>query len=248
MEAKKDFQKLAEDIEVISAVIKKTSCDIAEISSMFLWIGAVLFARQVFMTALSFRKVTAENAVLYQLCANAVRGIGFLAEIAIFIVCFVKCWRRRNKSSINLMEMWGVILFVLLPFLEFSRYYINSRFSVWWNGLTDALIENHIVYSQDFVTYIMDARFLAECLEVLLILLGIFMVGAFANNRVLKRASLALMAVEVVLVVLAVLGPGFFENGLEAFVIISTLCETLGMLLCGILLKLDKRRVLNGIE
>lgn len=36
-----DYKKLAENVEVISAILKKTSCDISEISNMFLWLGGV---------------------------------------------------------------------------------------------------------------------------------------------------------------------------------------------------------------
>lgn len=206
----------------------------------FLWIGAIFLLREVLGII-----IPAATGAGIQSIYQMLWGISAALELTVFIVCFVKCSRRKNRSSINLMEMWGIILFILLPLLYVLRQYIGGGFERQLMELAGEAMANRIDLSADFVYYYFYTRLMIECVEVLIILLGIFVVGAFADNRALKLASFILMLAEGMLALAALQNPNSFIEWMGISTVMIVLCGTLGMLLCGIFLKAGRRRILR---
>lgn len=188
-----DYRKLAENMEVIMAVLKKTSCDIAELSNMFIWMGVIFLLKQAASIVLSSVYV---NTAPFPLAAGEygrirsvwfmVSAIFFLGEIIVFLFYFIKCRKKKNKSSIYLMKMWGILLFLLLPALAFLYQYIDRRISSGVRGAVDLLMLHHISFSADITYLLFYPQILAQCITALLILFGIYIVGAFSYNKRLK--------------------------------------------------------------
>lgn len=213
-----------------------------------MWIGAIFLLREVLGIIIPAATGAADDGAGIQSVYQMIWGISAALELAVFIVCFVKCSRRKNRSSINLMEMWGIILFILLPLLYVLRQYIGGGFERQLTELAGEAMANRIDLSADFVYYYFYTRLMIECVEVLIILLGIFVVGAFADNRALKLASFILMLAEGMLALAALQNPNSFIEWMGISTVMIVLCGTLGMLLCGIFLKAGRRRILDGIE
>lgn len=247
---KNEYRKLAENVEVISAVLQKTSCDIAEISNMMICTGVIFLLRQIATVVYVCLPISDAAGYANQLLLfNAVvTGICCLAEIVVFSVFFLRCDKKKNRISIALMKLWGILLFILLPVLNCLYNYIGSLFTVRLQGLLEHMISNQVYFSAD-ITYVgFYLQMFVSCIEALFILLGIYMVGTFAHNRLLKSGAFLLMIFQAVLSLLAVLLPDAKTDFMMASQIFSIFSHTLGFLLCGILLKADKRRILHGIE
>lgn len=233
-----DYKKMAENIEVISAVLKKTSCDIVEISSMFIWIGIITAVRELSTVLLMALSLRAEGTFSHYM--SVMHSLAFISFAVIFVYYFRKCRKRNNPTALQLMEIWGILLFAILPVLTFI---FNRTRALVYASFMDALAAGMAVN----VNASTQLALWRDGIQILFILVGIFIVGSFAANRKIKRTAFMLILCQLILACICAV----FDSAADymtVFRVINLSIESIGLILCGIMLRTDRRKAVHGIE
>lgn len=228
-----------ENISVIKSVLDKTWCDITDISSFFISLGVIQFLH-FFLPAVLSLLTKNTSTLLFQL----VYIISITAQLIVFAIYIGKIRKKDNFIASAIVYFWLVCYLILPAFIHFISGISSAHFSELINTATESGFVTTKLLSQT----VNDIMITSRNYEFLVTLSGIILIGILLRKKIVLIIAGCIGGAFILSEFFLIMHPTNDGIMWYLWLIAIVFIESFSVLSLGIILKLDGRKRINGIE
>jgi hypothetical protein len=239
---KDETKKAIEDLGVIKTIINKTRCDMVEISSLFILLGIIRLLSnitnnviiRIYVTRF-YEKISKSE---YQIIDISVSLLWLLISAFVLMYYYQIVKKKNNLISKAIIQFWCITSVIIPILLKATSISMNS-------GRTNSIISN-----SESIKFYLNIYYLNQNFSFVIMILSILLVGILLFKKSILILSAVLSTAYFISEIIGFVNGSIYTNPhIPAFWAITyLLVDYLGVLFLGILLKLDGRKKVNGVE
>jgi len=262
MEMESESKKAVESLDIIKQVLNKTRCDIVEIADFFIIIGIINFSLVFFDLFLA--SPLAQKLISFltdDLKLSMFMTFKYFLELSmgitiVWILIQVFVWihynnlikKKKNQISSAILQFMALTILILPLILAVVKLYTGL------SGLRiSQLIDLNEFNIEAGLWNLMDKNYLLGNSSTILVITSIFLVGIL-----LQKKSILILDIVLIILFFAFEFVALFSNVFDSYIrtsatdyvwgIIYSSINYVGYLGLGIILKIEGRKTIDGIE